>query len=250
MCMKAPQFLCALLAASALNLSAQVLPDNPVVLQGVVRAAHQGPFHWGLFLPAPLVLDGLRTNWVRIDPEAQGVGDYADRFVEATGTLHIEMDSGAVANATLVGCRMKERYPDGTVRQNVQLSYTQRSVVTLAIAPMKFMWRDSIGDSTSARPLVLFELANQGDTPLHLGFPRSEVLCVRVRSLMPGVIADTSWAVVQPGVRQASIVMGQRYRMIFELPRGAAPLRGRYRLRAELCTASPYGAETTFEISR
>lgn len=248
--MKALQFLLVLAAASVINLSAQIPSDTPVVLRGVVRASPQNVFQWALFLPAPLALNRLRTNWVMIHPAARGVGDYADRFVEATGTLHIERDSSGVSNAILVSSRLKEHYPDGTVRQNVQLSYTQHSIVTLAVSPMKFRWRDSTGDSSSARPLVLFELANQGDTPLHLGFPRSEVLCVRVRSVMPGVIADTSWVIVQPGVRQASIVMGQRYRMIFELPQAAAPVRGRYLLRAELCTASPYGAETSFEITR
>ena len=237
----------ALLAVLTFNFQSQVPPGNLIVLQGVVRDAGQSAFHWGLFLPSPLVVRGLKTNWVRIDPNARGVGNYTDQFVEVTGLLHIEDSSGAVT-AILLDPRIKGKEPEGAVRQNVQLSYTQRSVITVAIIPKRFLWVDSTGDSTSARPLVLFELANQGDTPLHLGFPHSEVLCVRVRSQIPGFIVDTSWVILQPGVLRASIAMGQLYRMIFELPRRAAPVRGRYELRAELCTARPYGGETSFEV--
>ena len=242
-------FLCALLIATRIStLSSQVATDTTITTSGVVRAQHEGVFRWGLFLPAPLLIRSVPVNWVRIDPEAQGVANYEDRFVQATGRLRVDTDSSGVANAMLVGPRLMLRDPEGTVRLNVQLSYTQRSVVTLAVAPTRFMWQDSAGHPTAARPLVLFELVNQADSPLHLGFPRSEVLCVRVRS--PKVGVDTSWTIVQPGVYQRSLVMGQRYRMIFELPARAAPLRGQYRLRAELCTANAYGAETSFEIVR
>jgi hypothetical protein len=220
--------------------------DTTITASGVVRAQHQGVFRWGLFLPAPVLIRAVPVNWVWIDPEASAA-NYEDRFVQATGTLRMGTDSAGVADAVLINSRLTERDPDGAVRHNVQLSYTQRSIVTLAVTPTHFTWQDSAGHPSAARPLVLFELANQADTPLHLAFPHSEVLCVRVRSKQVGV--DTSWTIVKPGVHQASIVMGQRYRIIFELPAGAAPLHGRYGLRAELCPAPEYGAETNFEIS-
>jgi hypothetical protein len=172
--------------------------------------------------------------------------------VRATGTLRGGTDSAGAANAELFNPQIKERDPEGMVRRNVQLSYTQRSVVTLAVTPTHFARPDSAGHGSGggARPLVLFELTNQADTPLHLQFPHSEVLCVRVRLRQPGVVADTSWAIVKPGVQRASIVMGQRYRMIFELPAGAVPLSGPYELQAGLCPAPDYGAETRFEVTR
>jgi|SRR5919204_1036361 hypothetical protein len=239
-----------LMAGSTTMLCAQAVPDTSITTHGVVRAQREGSFRWGLFLPATLTIRGVALNWVHLDSAASGVANYEDRFVQASGALRLGRDSSGAASAVLMGPQLKARNPEGAVRQNVQLSYTQRGVLTLAVTPMTFTWQDSTGHPTGARPLVLFELVNQSDTPLHIGFPRSEVLCVRVRTLQPGVVADTAWTIVQPGVLQTSLVMGQGYRIIFELPRGAAPVRGRYQLRAELCTATAYGAETTFEITR
>lgn len=247
------RFWSALLLATVLvppSLPAQASVDTTISVSGVVRAQHEGVSRWGLFLPAPVVIRSVRVNWVSIDPQASGVANYEDKFVQATGTLRTGTDSTGAANAELVNPQIKERDPEGMVRRNVVLSYTQRSAVTLAVTPTRFARPDSAGPGSGARPLVLFELTNQGDTPLHLLFPHSEVLCVRVRLLQPGVVADTSWAVVKHGVERASIVMGQRYRMIFELPAGAAPLPGKYRLQAGLCPVPDYGAETRFEVTK
>jgi len=239
------RFWCALLLAPA-----QGSVDTTISVSGVVRAQHEGVARWGLFLPAPVVIRSVRVNWVSIDPQASGVANYEDKFVQATGTLRTGADSTGAANAELVSPQIKERDPEGIVRRNVVLSYTQRSVVTLAVTPTRFARPDSAGHGSGARPLVLFELTNQGDTPLHVVFPHSEVVCVRVRLLQPGVVPDTSWAIVKQGVQWASIVMGQRYRMIFELPAGAAPLPGKYQLQAGLCPVPDYGAETRFEVTR
>jgi hypothetical protein len=236
---------CALLLAPA-----QGSVDTTISVSGVVRAQHEGVARWGLFLPAPLVIRSVPVNWISIDPQASGVANHEDRFVQATGMLR-STDSAGAANPELVNPQIKERDPEGMVRRNVQLSYTQRGVVTLAVTPTHFARVDSAGHGTGARPLVLFELTNQGDTPLHLLFPHSEVLCVRVQlRRRPGVVVDTSWAIVKPGVQRTSIVMGQRYRMIFELPTGAAPLPGTYELQAGFCPAPDYGAGTRFEVTR
>jgi hypothetical protein len=247
------RFWSALLLATVLvcpSLPAQGSVDTTISVSGVVRAQHEGVIRWGLFLPAPVVIRSVRVNWVSIDPQASGVANYEDKFVQATGTLRTGTDSTGAANAELVNPQIKERDPEGIVRRNVLLSYTQRSVVTLAVTPTRFARPDSAGHGSGTRPLVLFELTNQGDTPLHLLFPHSDVVCVRVRLLQPGVVVDTSWAIVKPGAQRASIVMGQRYRMIFELPAGAAPLPGKYGLQAGLCPVPDYGAETRFEVTR
>jgi hypothetical protein len=238
-------FWCALLLAPA-----QGSVDTTISVSGVVRAQHEGVARWGLFLPAPLVIRSVPVNWLSIDPRASGVANYEDRFVQATSMLR-STDSTGAANPELVNPQIKERDPEGMVRRTVQLSYTQRGVVTLAVTPTHFARADSAGHGTGARPLVLFELTNQADTPLHLLFPDSEVLCVRVQlRRRPGVVVDTSWAIVKPGVHRASIVLGQRYRMIFELPAGAAPIAGTYDLQAGLCPAPDYGAGTRFEVTR
>ena len=248
------RFWSALLLATVLvrpSLPAQASVDTTISVSGVVRTQHEGVIRWGLFLPAPVVIRSVRVNWVSIDPQASGVANYEDKFVQASGTLRTGTDSTGAATAELVNPQIKERDPEGIVRRNVVLSYTQRSVVTLAVTPTRFARPDSAGHGSGARPLVLFELTNQGDTPLHLVFPRSEVVCVRVRLLQqPGVVVDTSWAIVKTGVKQASIVMGQRYRMIFELPAGAAPVPGTYGLQAGLCPVPDYGAETRFEVTK
>ena len=237
---------CALLLAPA-----QGSVDTTISVSGVVRAQHEGAARWGLFLPAPVVIRSVPVNWISIDPQASGVANYEDKFVQATGTLRGGTDSAGTASVELVNPQIKERDPEGMVRRNVQLSYTQRGVVTLAVTPTHFARGDSAGYGNGARPLVLFELTNQGDTPLHLLFPHSEVLCVRVQlRRRPGVVVDTSWAIVKTGVKQASIVMGQRYRMIFELPAGAAPVPGKYGLQAGLCPVPDYGAETRFDVTK
>jgi len=238
-------FWCALLLAPA-----QASADTTISVSGVVRAQHEGVARWGLFLPAPVVIRSASLNWISIDPQASGVANYEDKFVQATGTLRRGTDSAGTATAELVNPQIKARDPEGMVRRQVQLSYTQRAVVTLAVTPKHFAHGNSAGYGNGDRPLVLFELTNQADTPLHLLFPHSEVLCVRVRLRGPGAGVDTSWAIVKPGVQQANIVMGQRYRMIFELPAGAAPLAGAYELQAGLCPAPDYGAGTKFEVTK
>jgi len=238
-------FWCVLLVATP-----QASVDTTISVSGIVRAQHEGVVRWGLFLPAPVVIRSVPLNWVSIDPQAPGVASYEDRFVQATGTLRTGTDSAGTAQAELLNPQIKERDPEGMVRRNVQLSYTQRGVVTLAVTPTHFARPDSAGHGSGARPLVLFELTNQADTPLHLQFPHSEVLCVRVRMRQPGVVVDTSWVIVKPGAQRASLVMGQHYRMIFELPAGAAPLPGTYGLQAGLCPAPDYGAETRFEVTK
>jgi len=143
----------------------------------------------------------------------------------------------------------QERDPAGMVRQNVQLSFTQRAVVTLAVAPSRVAWRDSAGDPSGVRPMLLFSLVNHGDVPIQMSFPRYEVICVRVRSQEQG-LADTSWTILMPGVRNITLVMRQRFAEIIELPPGAARKAGRYRARVELCSGSAYGADVFFDVTR
>jgi len=97
--------------------------------------------------------------------------------------------------------------------------------------------------------MLLFSLVNHGDVPIQMSFPRYEVICVRVRSVEAG-LADTSWTILMPGVRNISLVMRQRFQEIVEVPREAAPKAGRYRARVELCAGSVYGADVFFEVTR
>jgi hypothetical protein len=232
----------------AAELRAQAATDTTVRVAGIVKAAREGPSHWGLFLPATIVLHRMRISWLPIAGETRGIADHQDRFVEATGTLRIAIDSGGAVVVALVDPRMKEIDPSGTVRRDVRLSFTQRAVVTLAVEPSRFTWHDSSGTASGVRPVLFFGLVNQGDAPIQLIFPRYEVFCVRVRSLESTAV-DTAWTIQLPGVRNTSIVMGGHFRDLFEVPPGAAPSRGRYRVRVELCAGSEYGAEATFEVT-
>jgi hypothetical protein len=245
--MRAPLSLLLLLWPA--TFSAQASPDATITLTGMVRSQSGGVSQWGLFLPVPIVVHGARVNWADFDPDAHGISGYQDRFVEVKAGLRTRIDTsgGGTAVATLIEPRIKEADPPGMVRQDVRLSYTQHAVVRLAVAPSRFAWRDSTGAPSSVRPLVLFELANQGDTPIHLGFTNFEVFCLRVRSEDRKLGIDTSWTIQQEGVRRTSIVMGGRFKEVFELPPNAAPVPGRYRLRMELCSATAYGADLAFE---
>src|SRR5713226_4270275 len=244
--MRATLLLLSVLGAAELR--AQAAPDTTVRVTGIVKAAREGPFHWGLFLPATIVVRRMRIGWLPIAGVARGIANHQDRFVEATGNLRFATDSGGAVVVALVDPGVKEIDPSGIVRRNVRLSFTQRAVVTLAIEPSRFAWHDSAGSVSGVRPVLLFSLANQGDTPIQLIFPRYEVFCVRVRSL-ENTAVDTAWTIQLPGVRNTSIVMGGQFRDLFELPPGAAPIRGRYRARVELCAGSEYGAEATFEVT-
>ncbi|PYO86008.1 MAG: hypothetical protein DMD68_01825 [Gemmatimonadetes bacterium] len=67
---------------------------------------------------------------------------------------------------------------------------------------------------------------------------------------MEAGLADTSWTILMPGVRNISLVMRQRFQELVELPPGAARKPGRYRARVELCSGSAYGADVFFEVTR
>ena len=232
-----------------LEVGAQATTDTTIQVSGIVNAAPQAPTHLGLFLPAPVIVRGVRIGWLSLEGDTHGIANLQDRFVEATGTLRIRTDSAGAVVAQLVDPRAKEGDPAGMVRQNVQLSFTQRAVVTLAVAPSRIAWRDSAGDPSGVRPMLLFSLVNHGDVPIQMSFPRYEVICVRVRSQEQG-LADTSWTILMPGVRNISLVMRQRFAEIIELPPGAARKAGRYRARVELCSGSAYGADVFFEVTR
>jgi len=244
--MRATLLLLSVLGAAELR--AQGATDTTVRVTGIVKAAREGPSRWGLFLPATIVVRGVRIGWLPIVGEARGITNHQDRFVEATGTLRSGIDSGGAVMVALVDPGLKEIDPSGIVRRDVRLSYTQRAVVTLAVEPSRFAWHDSSGTVSGVRPVLFFGLVNQGDAPIQLNFPRYEVFCVRVQSLGSTVV-DTAWTIQLPGVRNTSLVMGGHFRDLFELPPGAAPSRGRYRVRVELCAGSEYGAEATFEVT-
>src|SRR5436309_12409429 len=46
-----------------------------------------------LFLPAPVIVRGVRIGWLSLEGDTHGIANLQDRFVEATGTLRIRTDS-------------------------------------------------------------------------------------------------------------------------------------------------------------
>jgi len=234
-----------LLVAWPLALGAQAAGDTTITARGIVQSK-------GLFLPSPLLVRGVRIGWLDFDGDTHGITTYENRLVEATGTLRFRTDTAGAVIADLVDPRAKERDPSGMVRRDVQLSFTQRAVVTLAVEPSRFAWRDSSSRASGVRPMLLFTLVNHGDVPIQMSFPRYEVICVRVRAVETGGAgrSDTSWTVLMPGVRNISLVMRQRFQEIVELPPRAAPTAGRYRARVELCSGSTYGADVFFDVTR
>jgi len=99
----------------ALDLWAQT-SDTTIQVNGIVNAAPQAPTHLGLFLPAPVIVRGVRIGWLSLEGDTHGIANLQDRFVEATGTLRIRTDSTGAVVAQLVDPRAKERDPAGLVR--------------------------------------------------------------------------------------------------------------------------------------
>ena len=230
------------------QLHGQAARDTTVTVRGIVKSGTEGSARWGLFLPTPVLARGLRFSWLPIAGEARGIANYQDRFVEAGGTLRIRTDSADALVATLLDPVLKEQDPPATVHRNVQLSYTQRATVSLAVEPARFAWHDSSGRASGVRPILLFGIVNHGDAPIRLFFERYEVFCVRVQSLQPAVV-DTAWTIALPGVQNLNVLMGERYRQVIELPETAAPSPGGYRVRMELCAGRDYGAEMRFDVT-
>ena len=230
------------------QLRGQAARDTTVTVLGIVKSEAKGSSGWGLFLPAPLVVRGARLNWLVIEGEVRNIDNYRDRFVEMSAPVRLRSDSTGHVVAALVEPRLKERDPQAIVRRTVQLSVTQRATVSLAVEPSRFAWHDSTGGPSGVQPMLLFAVVNHGDIPIRAFFSRNEVFCVHVQSLEPALV-DTAWAVLRQGVPYFSIRMGDRYFGVIELPPTAAPRRGRYRIRVELCARSEYGADLTFEVT-
>jgi len=148
-----------------------------------------------------------------------------------------------------VNPQIKERDPEGIVRRKcgAQLHAAQRDHTRGD--PGAFCATRLRRTRKRGRPLVLFELTNQGDTPLHLVFlTRKWCACGTIAATWCRrryVMGDR-----ETRVQRASIVMGQRYRMIFELPAGAAPYPGSMDFKRGLCPVPDYGAETRFEVTK
>jgi hypothetical protein len=243
--MRATLLLLSVLGAAELR--AQAATDTMVRVTGIVKAERAGASQWGLFLPAPIVVGGVRLTWLAFEGTARQASTLEERFVEAVGTVRFRTDAAGVVAVTLVDPQLQEREPPGTVHNTVQLSITQRAAVALAVVPSVVAWHDSTGRPSGVHPILWFRLVNHGDVPIQMTFPGYEVLCVRVHSLEL-VVLDTSWAIKLPGARNISLVMGQRFQEILLLPPEAAPKAGRYRVRVGLC-GKEYGAEMMFEVT-
>ena len=230
-------------------LRAQVPADTAVTVMGIVRETADGPVRWGLMLPVPLVLHGVRFAWLQIEGASAAVAGHQDQFVRASGLVRLGHDPAGASVAVLAEPRLEDRNPPHSVNRIVQPSLTQRAAVSLAVEPPRWAWDDTSGAASGVQPVALFSVLNNSDVPIRVFFSGNEVICVRVRSLQP-YVADTTWSILQPGVPSSSIRMGQRYRGIIELPRAATPRPGRYRLRVELCAAREYAAELQFEVDR
>jgi hypothetical protein len=235
-----------LLATGAAELDGQAMTDTTITAMGIVKAERGGASQWGLFLPVPIVVQGVRLSWLAFEGTAPQASPLEEHFVEAVGTVRFHTDAAGVAAATLVDPQLKEREPPGAVHSTVQLSVTQRAAVALAVVPSRVAWHDSAGRASGVSPILLFRLVNHGDVPIQMTFPGYEVICVRVRSLEPAVV-DTSWAIKLPGARNISLIIGQRFQEILTLPPEAAPKVGRYRVRVGLCGIE-YGAEMMLDV--
>jgi hypothetical protein len=243
--------LAALVAAASPAARGQALAtvDTEMTALGIVQLhgdAADSAAAWVVFLPTPVRLGSLRTNVLELeDPRA--AQRYVDRFVEVRGRVTIGRDGGAAYHAVVSGARLREVRPPGTVERAVDLSLSQHATVLLSLVPRQVTWHDSAGKATATTPTVLFSVVNHSLTPLEFSFPSDEVVCISVRPAEGGAGREMTWRV--RSLQDLVVLrMGAVFRQIVAVPDSAAATPGRYTVRAALCGADEFHAETELRV--
>lgn len=169
---------------------------------------------------------------------------WSGRFVEAEGTV-----SGAPPDTVwFTAAGWKEVEPDDAVQQDVDLSPSQHAVVTLAVVPGRFDVPPQ-GRGNRLSPVVVYKIANHGQSDLDFLFSSNEFVCVGL--LREG---DASprwrgvWRVSQPSPR-LTIRIGSVFRALVPIPPREVAWADHYTVRGSLCGVREYSASVPLEVT-
>lgn len=197
-----------------------------------------------VLLADPLTVGSDRVWLLSVAGKVKRMERWSGRFVEATGTIAgTPPDSVSFTPAGL-----KETEPDGAVQREVDLSLSQHAVVTLAVVPRHFDVPPN-GRGNRISPVVLYKIANHGQSELDFMFASNEFVCVGL--LRPG---DTSprwrdtWKVSQPSPR-LTIRIGSVFRAVVPIPAQELAWADHYTVQASLCGVAEYAVTAPLEIT-
>jgi hypothetical protein len=218
-----------------------------VTIRGVVLILDDpagGPERAVVLLSDALRLGTDRIWLLAVTGTPKRMERWSGLFVEAAGSI-----TGTPPDSvSFTPSRVKEVEPDGAVRQEVDLSLSQHAVVTLAVVPRRFDVPPN-GRGNRISPVVLYKIANHGQSDLDFMFSSNEFVCVGL--LRAG---DTTprwrgvWRVSQPSPR-LTIRIGSVFRSAVPIPPTELAWPDHYTVRATLCGVAEYAATVPLEVS-
>ena len=224
--------------------------DSLMSLRGIVELRtdqSDSAGRWVVFLPAPVVVQGLRTNNITLTGGERLARRFVDRYVEVQGRVTVERDASGRSMAIANEVRIREVRPEGMVQEDIDLSLSERATIELAVVPQAAVWADGAGGSSGVTPTVLFSIVNHSQTELRFFFPTNEVVCVQVRPFDGGSAHEITWK-VSGRDQLVTLRMGAVFRQILPIPNAIAAFPGRYTVRAALCGADQFHGEASFQV--
>lgn len=197
-----------------------------------------------VLLAEPLPVGQNRVWTLRVAGKVKRMERWSGRFVEATGSI-----AGVTPDSlSLTPIRMKEVEPAGAVRSEVDLSLSQHAVVTVALVPSHFTVPPN-GRGNRIGPVVLYKIANHGQTDLDFMFSNNEFVCVGL--LREGDTAPRwtgTWKVSQPSPH-LTIRIGSVFRALVPIPADQLAWPDHYTVRASLCGIAEYATVVPLEVT-
>lgn len=209
-----------------------------VTIRGVVLILNDpggNPDRAVVLLAESLLLEHDRVWMLRVTGKRSRMERWSGRFVEATGLLTGTPPDTVSFRPTHV----QEAEPDGAVRKEVDLSLSQHAVVTLAVVPDHFTVPPN-GYGNRISPVILYKIANHGQTDLDFMFSNNEFVCVGLQREGDTAPRWTdTWKVSQPSPR-LTIRIGSVFRSLLVIPPRELAWPDRYTVRASLCGVAEY----------
>ncbi|HYK11896.1 MAG TPA: hypothetical protein VEV39_13955 [Gemmatimonadales bacterium] len=232
----------ALLAGSS-QVRAQV-PDTAVAFRGIIM--RDSGSTWGLFIPVPAQVGNVRFNFLHLANKPGGIDRDENRYAELQGRLEAD-DAG---NPTLEVGKLKLMTVPGEGDKSVERSFMEHAEVATGILPNKIVFSDSASRAVRTRPVITFAITNHSDAPIDFTFHNNKVVCASV--LPSGRTSEALWSgswTVGPYLTSLQINLSATVREAVTIPDSVTFPPGHYKLRAWLCEAEDYGAETSFDVS-
>ena len=231
-------------AAVSTQVSAQV-PDTVVTYRGIVMRDTGAA--WGLFLPVPAQVGTVRFNFLHVSGKLRNVDRDENRYAELRGHLVVD-DAGHPA---LDVNRLSLKDIPGQGDHSVARTFMEHAEVVAGILPNRIVFSDSgMVSSVRTRPVIAFSITNHSDEPIDFNFRNNQLICASVlpsnRTMEP--IWTGSWP-VGPYLTRITINLSATVAEAVTLPDSVVFPPGHYKLRAWLCEATDYQAESEFDVA-